>query len=95
VDRRRFLLVAQTFMLLAALAPGALALAGLVTPVVLLALVFALGAGQAWTSGSRPASRAKAGRRPGLPITHSDMVLPRQAAKAAVSWKPESSLRPA
>jgi MFS family permease len=50
VDRRRFLLVAQTFMLLAALALGALALAGLVTPVVLLALVFALGAGQAWTS---------------------------------------------
>jgi MFS family permease len=50
VDRRRFLLVAQTFMLLAALALGALALVGLVTPVVLLALVFALGAGQAWTS---------------------------------------------
>ena len=50
VDRRRFLLLAQTFMLLAALALGVLALAGLVTPVVLLALVFALGAGQAWTS---------------------------------------------
>ena len=50
VDRRPFLLVAQTFMLLAALALGVLALAGLVTPVVLLALVFALGAGQAWTS---------------------------------------------
>jgi MFS family permease len=50
VDRRRFLLVAQTFMLLAALALGVLALAGLVTPLVLLALVFALGAGQAWTS---------------------------------------------
>jgi hypothetical protein len=41
VDRRRFLLLAQTFMLLAALALGVLALAGLVTPVVLLALVFA------------------------------------------------------
>ncbi|HXQ00745.1 MAG TPA: MFS transporter [Solirubrobacteraceae bacterium] len=50
VDRRRFLLLAQTFMLLAALALGVLALEGLVTPVVLLALVFALGAGQAWTS---------------------------------------------
>jgi hypothetical protein len=37
-------------MLLAALALGVLALAGLVTPVVLLGLVFALGAGQAWTS---------------------------------------------
>jgi MFS family permease len=50
VDRRRFLLVAQTFMLLAALALGLLALDGLVTPWVLLALVFALGSGQAWTS---------------------------------------------
>jgi MFS family permease len=50
VDRRRFLLVAQTFMLIAALALGLLTLAGDVTPFVLLALVFALGAGQAWTS---------------------------------------------
>jgi MFS family permease len=50
VDRRRFLLVAQLFMLLAALALGLLALNGLVTPWVLLALVFALGSGQAWTS---------------------------------------------
>jgi len=50
VDRRRFLLVAQTFMLLAAAALGVLALAGLVTPWLLLALVFALGAGQAFAS---------------------------------------------
>jgi MFS family permease len=50
VDRRRFLLVAQMFMLIAALALGLLTLAGDVTPFVLLALVFALGAGQAWTS---------------------------------------------
>lgn len=50
VDRRRFLLVAQTAMLVAALALGLLALAGVVTPFLLLALVFALGAGQAWTS---------------------------------------------
>jgi MFS family permease len=50
VNRRRFLLFAQSSMLLAALALGVLALAGLVTPLVLLALVFALGAGQAWTS---------------------------------------------
>jgi predicted MFS family arabinose efflux permease len=49
-DRRRFLLISQTFMLLAALALGVLTLAGQVTPVVLLALVFALGVGQAWTS---------------------------------------------
>jgi MFS family permease len=50
VDRRRFLLVAQGFMLLAAVAMGALALAGLVTPLLLLVLLFALGTGQAWTS---------------------------------------------
>ncbi len=50
VDRRRFLLVTQTFMLVAASAFGALAIAGLVTPWVLLALVFAVGTGQALTS---------------------------------------------
>src|ERR1700735_5277663 len=50
VDRRHFLLVTQAFMLLAAVALGALALAGLVTPWVLLALIFALGVGQALTS---------------------------------------------
>jgi MFS family permease len=50
VDRRRFLLVAQGLMLAAALALGALALAGLVTPWTLLALIFALGIGQAMTS---------------------------------------------
>jgi MFS family permease len=50
VDRRRFLLVTQTIMLAAAAALGALAIAGLVTPWVLLALIFALGTGQALTS---------------------------------------------
>jgi MFS family permease len=50
VDRRRFLLLTQTFMLVAAAALGALAIAGLVTPWVLLALVFAVGTGQALTS---------------------------------------------
>jgi predicted MFS family arabinose efflux permease len=50
VDRRRFLLVTQGLMLLAATALGALALAGLVTPWVLLALIFAVGTGQALTS---------------------------------------------
>jgi MFS family permease len=50
VDRRRFLLSTQTFMLAAAAALGALAIAGLVTPWVLLALVFAVGTGQALTS---------------------------------------------
>ena len=50
VDRRRFLLISQTLMLAAAAALGALALAGLVTPWTLLALLFALGIGQALTS---------------------------------------------
>jgi len=50
VDRRRFLLVTQGLMLLAAVALGALALEGLVTPLVLLALIFAVGTGQALTS---------------------------------------------
>lgn len=50
VDRRRFLLIAQGFMLVAAVALGALALAGLVTPWVLLALIFAVGTGQALTA---------------------------------------------
>jgi MFS family permease len=50
VDRRRFLLLTQSLMLVAAVALGALAIAGLVTPWVLLALVFAVGTGQALTS---------------------------------------------
>jgi MFS family permease len=50
VDRRRFLLVTQAVMLLAAATLGILALNGLVTPWVLLALIFALGTGQALTS---------------------------------------------
>jgi predicted MFS family arabinose efflux permease len=50
VNRRRFLIAAQSFMLLAAAVLAVLALAGLVTPWVLLALIFAVGAGQALTS---------------------------------------------
>jgi MFS family permease len=50
VDRRRLLLASQSFMLLAAVALAVLALAGLVTPWVLLALIFAVGAGQTLTS---------------------------------------------
>jgi len=50
VDRRRLLLVTQSLMLLAAAALGGLALAGLITPWLLLALVFAVGTGQALTS---------------------------------------------
>jgi predicted MFS family arabinose efflux permease len=50
VDRRRLLIVSQSFMLLAAALLAGLALAGLVTPVVLLVLIFAVGAGQTLTS---------------------------------------------
>jgi MFS family permease len=50
VDRRKFLLVTQVLMLAAAVALGALAIAGLVTPWLLLALIFAVGTGQALTS---------------------------------------------
>jgi MFS family permease len=50
VDRRRLLLVSQSFMLLAAVALAGLALAGQVTPWVLLALIFAVGVGQTLTS---------------------------------------------
>jgi predicted MFS family arabinose efflux permease len=50
VDRRRLLIAAQSFMLLAASALAVLAFVGLVTPVVLLALIFAVGAGQTMTS---------------------------------------------
>jgi predicted MFS family arabinose efflux permease len=50
VDRRRFLLITQAIMLVAAAALGLLAIAGFVTPWVLLALVFAVGTGQALTS---------------------------------------------
>jgi MFS family permease len=50
VDRRRFLLITQALMLIAAAALGALAIAGLVSPWLLLALIFAVGTGQALTS---------------------------------------------
>src|SRR5580692_1249071 len=50
VDRRRFLLITQGAMLVAAVALGLLAIAGLVTPWVLLALLFAGGIGQALTA---------------------------------------------
>ena len=50
VDRRRLLIASQSFMLLAAGVLAGLAFAGLVTPFVLLALIFAVGAGQTLTS---------------------------------------------
>ena len=50
VDRRHFLLATQAIMLLAAVALGVLAIAGLASPWPLLALIFAVGTGQALTS---------------------------------------------
>ncbi|MGT2452571.1 MFS transporter [Cupriavidus basilensis] len=47
VDRRKYLLFAQAWMLVVAAALGLLALAGLVTPAVLLAATFLLGVGAA------------------------------------------------
>ncbi len=50
VDRRWLLIASQSFMLIAAALLAGLALAGLVTPWVLLALIFAVGVGQTLTS---------------------------------------------
>jgi MFS family permease len=50
VDRRRLLIASQSFMLLAAALLAGLALAGSVTPLLLLALIFAVGVGQTLTS---------------------------------------------
>jgi len=50
VDRRRLLIASQSLMLLAAALLAGLAIAGLLTPLVLLALIFAVGAGQTLTS---------------------------------------------
>jgi MFS family permease len=50
VDRRRFLIAAQTYMFLVATALGILAILKLVSPWSLLALIFGVGIGQALTS---------------------------------------------
>jgi MFS family permease len=50
VDRRRLLIGSQSFMLLAAAVLAALAFAGLVTPLALLGLIFAVGIGQTLTA---------------------------------------------
>jgi MFS family permease len=50
VDRRRLLIASQSFMLLAASLLAGLAFAGLVTPWLLLGLIFAVGVGQTLTS---------------------------------------------
>jgi MFS family permease len=50
VDRRRLLLVSQAAMVVASLALALLAVFSLLTPWLLLGLLFLVGAGQAWTS---------------------------------------------
>ena len=50
VDRRRLLIASQSFMLIAALVLTGLAFAGLLTPLILLALIFTVGIGQTLTS---------------------------------------------
>jgi MFS family permease len=49
VDRRRLLILAQTWMLVAALALAALTIAGAITPLLLLLLTLAIGIGVAFT----------------------------------------------
>lgn len=63
VDLRRLLVASQSFMLLAALALAGLALARLVTPWVLLGLIFAVGAGQTLTSPTWQTLQPKSSRR--------------------------------
>src|SRR5258708_38623961 len=66
VDRRRLLLVTQTWMLLAAAALGALTLADRTTPVSLVVLTFALGLGGAANSPAWQASIPERVPRPRL-----------------------------
>jgi len=86
VDRRRFLLVTQGLMLLAAAALGVLALEGLVTPLVLLALIFAVGTGQALTSPTwqtlQPEMVPAADRRQAISLGAVNQNLPRAVGPA-------------
>ena len=50
LDRRRLIIVCEAMMALASFALAGLAIAGLVTPWVLLALLFLIGSGQAWSA---------------------------------------------
>ncbi len=67
VDRRRMLLATQTWMLLAATALGLLALAGRITPEVLLGLTFAIGVGSAMNAPAWQAMIPELVPRPELP----------------------------
>ncbi|HYV56709.1 MAG TPA: MFS transporter [Candidatus Nitrosopolaris sp.] len=67
VDRRRMLIVTQAWMLAAATALGALALAGSMTPPRLLALTFAIGIGSAMTAPAWQATTPDLVPRPELP----------------------------
>ena len=67
VDRRRMLIVTQAWMLAAATALGALALAGSMTPPRLLALTFAIGIGAAMNAPAWQATTPDLVPRPELP----------------------------
>jgi MFS family permease len=85
-DRRRILLVSQTFMLLAAALLAALTFGGRVTPWVLLALTFAVGLGRAVTAPSWQAIQPQlVGRE----------LIPQAAALASTSMNVARAVGPA
>jgi MFS family permease len=67
VDRRKLLIVTQTWMLAAAMLLGALTLAGRMTPWLLLSLTFLLGLGTALNTPAWQATTADLVERPELP----------------------------
>jgi MFS family permease len=85
-DRRRILLVSQTFMLVAAALLAGLTFAGSVTPWVLLALTFAVGLGRALTAPSWQAIQPQlVGRE----------LIPQAAALASTSMNVARAVGPA
>jgi MFS family permease len=86
LDRRRLLLATQTFMLAAAALLAALTAAGLATPWVLLALIFAIGLGQALTAPSWQALQ---------PELVSRAEIPQAAALGSVSMNMARAVGPA
>jgi hypothetical protein len=66
VDRRKLILFTEAWMVCVAIALAILTIAGLVSPWLLLALTFALSAGDAFETPTwRGSSRASGKRRPG------------------------------
>src|SRR4051812_42126886 len=85
-DRRRVLVLAQSFMLACAALLAALSLSGDVTPAVLLALTFAIGLGQALTAPSWQAIQPQlVGRE----------LIPQAAALGATSMNLARAIGPA